>query len=90
MDAAAARAVLEQDPRWPPRERHPGLPSALWAICERALDKVLSRRYPTPAALREDLQRFLDGVPLAARRSVVVPRASWGLPAAAAGSLARG
>jgi len=50
----------------------PGLPRKLpreleW-IAMKALEKDRERRYPSAAALAEDLQRYLDDFPVAARR----------------------
>jgi serine/threonine-protein kinase len=45
----------------------PGLGSDLDTIVLKALQKDPSRRYPTPAALLDDLRRFRDGRPVLAR-----------------------
>jgi len=52
-----------------PRSMDPGIPYELEAICLKAMELDPARRYATATALREDLERFLDGseVPLAAR-----------------------
>ncbi len=52
-----------------PRTLDPGIPFELEAICLKAMELDPARRYATATALREDLQRYLDGheVPLAAR-----------------------
>jgi WD40 repeat protein len=51
----------------PPRRIRWELPRDLETICLKCLQKRSDRRYPTAAALADDLQRFLDGRPTAAR-----------------------
>lgn len=51
-----------------------GLQGDLESIVEQALRKRPSERYPTVAALREDLQRHLDHLPVHARASGPVER----------------
>ena len=46
----------------------PDAPRDLVTVVEKATDKDPARRYPTAAALVEDLQRFLDDEPIRARR----------------------
>ena len=46
----------------------PNIPSDLEAICSKCLEKQPRSRYPTAHALGEDLERFLEGVPVTARR----------------------
>jgi tetratricopeptide (TPR) repeat protein len=60
------RQVLEDEPM-PPRRMIAGIPRDLENICLRATSKEPGRRYPTAAALAEDLRRFLDGHPVRAR-----------------------
>ena len=45
----------------------PGVPDDLCAIIHRAMAREKTHRYPTAAALAEDLQRFLDGEPVHAK-----------------------
>jgi serine/threonine protein kinase len=54
--------VLNQEPRWP-SEDHPDVPWELEAICRLAMAKDVAQRYPTAAALRDDLDRYLAGQP---------------------------
>jgi eukaryotic-like serine/threonine-protein kinase len=59
----------------PPSVRQPGVPRDLEAICLKCLEREPSRRYATAADLAEDLRRFLDGRPTAARPASTVQRA---------------
>ncbi len=57
------------------RRMLPGLPPEVEAVLETALERDLSRRYPTAEALAEDLERIVERRPVLARRS------SWALRA---------
>jgi serine/threonine protein kinase/tetratricopeptide (TPR) repeat protein len=54
----------------PRRPRHwdKRIPRDLETICLRAMDKDPARRYPTAAAMAEDLCRFAEGRPILSRR----------------------
>jgi hypothetical protein len=74
-----------------PPELAPALPADIRAILRRALAVDPAERYPTVAALVEDLQRYREGLPVAARGPGVwyigrkwLARHRWSLLAAAA------
>lgn len=50
--------VLERDPL-PPSHWNPAIPKPLDRVCLRCLEKAPSRRYPTAAALADDLEGWL-------------------------------
>jgi serine/threonine protein kinase len=58
--------VTKDDPE-PPRRIRPKVPRDLETICLTCLAKDPARRYPSAAALAEDLGRFLAGEPVTVR-----------------------
>jgi WD40 repeat protein/tRNA A-37 threonylcarbamoyl transferase component Bud32 len=58
--------VLHDEPR-SPRRIDDHIPRDLETICLKAMAKEPGRRYQTAAELAEDLRRYLDGRPIAAR-----------------------
>ncbi len=70
--------VIEGEPPRPSTAR-PGLPPALEAICLKCLEKDPTDRYASADDLADDLERFLRGEPVEARRENLWHRVRrWG------------
>jgi hypothetical protein len=78
FQAATVLRTLEQvksaDPV-PPSRLQPGLPRDVETICLTCLEKDPWRRYASADALADDLRRWLDGEPIAARPVSAAARA---------------
>ena len=59
----------------PPASLNPGIPADLETVCLKCLEKEPARRYQSAAELADDLRRFLDGMPVTARRVSTIGRA---------------
>ncbi len=59
--------VTHEEPP-PPRKLNPEIPRDLETVVLKAIEREPSRRYPTAAALAEDLKRFVEDKPISARR----------------------
>ncbi len=62
------RQVVEKEPE-SPRRRNPRVHADLEAICLKCLEKSPWRRYGSAEALAEDLEQWLNGLPVQARRA---------------------
>lgn len=70
------RAIARESPRRP-RAIDPAIPRDLETIVLRAIEKEPGHRYPTAAAMAEDLERFLSGRPILGR-PISPWRRAWG------------
>lgn len=67
--------VAEQEPL-PPRHWNPAIPQDLDTIVRKAIAKEPSQRYSSAQALADDLQRWLDNKPIAAKPPTLLQRAA--------------
>jgi eukaryotic-like serine/threonine-protein kinase len=67
-DVAMVLLRVRQGKFTPPRKLKPELPSALEAICLKAMALRTADRYPTPRALAQDIERWLADEPVTAWR----------------------
>jgi serine/threonine protein kinase len=68
--------VCGQPPK-PPRELNPRADRDLEAVCLKCLQKKPGSRYGSAEALAEDLERWLRGEPVRARRQPLLRRGWW-------------
>jgi tetratricopeptide (TPR) repeat protein/tRNA A-37 threonylcarbamoyl transferase component Bud32 len=71
---ATLRQLLEAEPV-PPRQLNPQVDRDLETIALTCLEKDPARRYQSAAACAADLARYLEGLPIVARRTSPVERA---------------
>ena len=57
-----------------PRPPAAAFPPALDAVCRRAMHQTPAQRYPSPSALADDVQRFIDDEPNSAYRDRLTTR----------------
>lgn len=65
--------VTEREPE-PPSQVKPGVPRDLEMICLKCLEKKPEARYPSAAAMADDLEHYLRGEPVEARRAGLIDR----------------
>ena len=64
------KKLLEEEPK-PLRQINATIPSDLETIVLKCLEKEPARRYETARAVAQDLQRYLEGEPILARRTSI-------------------
>ncbi|NUN50383.1 MAG: protein kinase, partial [Candidatus Brocadiae bacterium] len=70
-------AIAKEEPR-PPSQLVPGIPRDVETICLKALEKLPEKRYQTGEEMAGDIDRFLAGEPIHARRAGAVEKgARW-------------
>ena len=72
-DKEILAAIIARDPT-PLRKLVPTLPAELETICQKTLEKLPESRYDTARDLAEDLRRFLNDLPIAAKRPGLIRR----------------
>lgn len=65
---------IADDPPEPPRKRAPTLPRDIELVCLKCLEKRPADRYPSAAALADDLRRFAAGEPVSVRPAGLLER----------------
>ncbi len=72
-EKAILGAIIAREPT-APRKILPAVPSELETICLKTLEKSPESRYPTARALAEDLRRYINDLPITAKRPGPVKR----------------
>jgi tetratricopeptide (TPR) repeat protein len=72
-DKEILAAIIARDPT-PLRKLVPTLPAELETICQKTLEKLPDARYATARDLAEDLRRFLNDLPIVAKRPGLLNR----------------
>lgn len=67
-------AILNRDPI-PPRRIVPSIPPELETICGKMMEKSVSARYQTAKDFADDLRRYLNDIPIVAKRPSLATRA---------------
>jgi len=73
-EKAILGAIIARDPT-PPRKVVSSVPEELETICLKTLEKLPEGRYATARALAEDLRRYIQDLPIAAKRPGMIKRA---------------
>ena len=73
--AAVIQAVIHNEPQ-PPRAIRPEIPRDLETICQKAMQKYPRSRYATAEEMAADLNRYLRGESIGARRTSLFEK-SW-------------
>jgi WD40 repeat protein/predicted Ser/Thr protein kinase len=76
LSVPAITAVVADTPPTPLAKRNVELRGDLDAIGNRVLEKEPARRYQSAAALRDDVRRYLDGLPVSVRNPSAFERAA--------------
>ncbi len=66
-EKAVFGAIIAKDPT-PPRKINASVPPELETICLKCMEKLPDARYSTARELAEDLRRFINDLPIAAKR----------------------
>jgi serine/threonine protein kinase/tetratricopeptide (TPR) repeat protein len=66
-DIVTSKILRDEPPA--PRSLNRLVPRDLETICLKAIEKQPTRRYPSARAMSDDLRRFAEGLPVAARRT---------------------
>ncbi len=66
--------ILTREPT-PPRKVVAGVPRELEVICQKAIEKAPTDRYATARAMADDLRRFINDLPIAAKPPGPIGRA---------------